>query len=71
MSEASNQITHKLRVQHEGVLSTVAHAKPIAPLPVVEDLVCFLWACAEYQMQHSRARLQPAFSILLMILLGN
>jgi hypothetical protein len=87
MPEASSQITHKLRVQsyserrarafsleslvHEGVLSTAAHAKPNVLLPVVEDLVRFLWAYDEYQMPHPQARLQLAFLILLMTLLGN
>jgi hypothetical protein len=56
---------------HGGVLLTSAHAKPIAPLPVMEDLLHFLWACDESQMSHPRVRLQLAFSKVLMSLLSN
>ncbi|KAF1935516.1 hypothetical protein EJ02DRAFT_439182 [Clathrospora elynae] len=55
----------------EGLVSTAARPKPVAPLPVAEDLIYFLWACDEYQDMHPRARLQLSFSILLMCSLGT
>jgi hypothetical protein len=54
-----------------GALITAAKSRPVAPLPVAEDLIQFLWACNEYQGVHSRVRIQPAFSILLMSSLGT
>jgi hypothetical protein len=54
-----------------GKIATDANAKPIAPLPVAEDLIRFLWVCDEYQFAHPRARLQLAFSIALMSFLGS
>jgi hypothetical protein len=54
-----------------GLISTAARPKPVAPLPVAEDLIHFLWACDEYQELHPRARLQLPFSILLMCSLGT
>lgn len=51
-------------------LSTKAYDKPLAPVNVSEDLIRFLWACDEYQFQHPRARLQLAFSIVMMTLMG-
>jgi hypothetical protein len=61
---------YKKDLVRSGEVSTLARCKPVAPLPVAEDLVHFLWACDEYQM-HPRARLQLAFSIILMTLQGN
>ncbi|PZD37947.1 DUF3435 domain containing protein [Pyrenophora tritici-repentis] len=52
-------------------LATSAYTKPIAPLPVAEDLIQFMWMCDEYQHPHPRARLQLAFSVVLMTLLGS
>ncbi|KAF1941090.1 hypothetical protein EJ02DRAFT_378356, partial [Clathrospora elynae] len=55
----------------KGLVSTAARPKPVAPLPVAEDLIYFLWACDKYQDMHPRARLQLSFSILLMCSLGT
>ncbi|KAE8868636.1 hypothetical protein PTNB29_02547 [Pyrenophora teres f. teres] len=52
-------------------LATGAYTKPIAPLPVAEDLIQFMWMCDEYQNPHPRARVQLAFSVVLMTLLGS
>lgn len=54
-----------------GKIATGAYSKPVAPLPVAEDLMQFMWACDEYQCAHPRARLQLAFSVVLMTLLGS
>jgi hypothetical protein len=54
-----------------GLLSTAAKTKPIAPLPVAEDLIIFLWARDEYQDMHPRMRLQLSFAIVLMSALGT
>ncbi|KAH6864996.1 hypothetical protein BKA58DRAFT_438891 [Alternaria rosae] len=54
-----------------GKIATGAYTKPVAPLPVAEDLIRFMWACDEYQFTHPRARLQLAFSVVLMTLLGS
>ncbi|KAH7551112.1 hypothetical protein BM1_09986 [Bipolaris maydis] len=51
-------------------LSTKAYDKPLAPLNVSKDVIRFLWVCDEYQFQHPRARLQLAFSILMLTLMG-
>jgi hypothetical protein len=56
--------------QHR-LISTAARSKPVASLPVAEDLILFLWACDEYQELHPRARLQLPFAILLMFSLGT
>jgi hypothetical protein len=55
----------------EGNITTGAYIKAIAPLPVAEDLIRFMWACDEYQFPHPRARLQLAFSVVLITLLGS
>jgi hypothetical protein len=54
-----------------GKIATGAYTKPVAPLPVAEDLIRFMWVCDEYQFTHPRARLQLAFSVVLMTLLGS
>ncbi|KAJ5055093.1 hypothetical protein J3E72DRAFT_178899, partial [Bipolaris maydis] len=51
-------------------LSTKAYDKPLAPLNVSKDVIRFLWVCDEYQFQHPRVRLQLAFSILMLTLMG-
>ncbi|KAF1938833.1 hypothetical protein EJ02DRAFT_498470 [Clathrospora elynae] len=56
---------------HTQLVSTAARPKPVAPLPVAEDLIHFLWACDEYQEWHPQARLQMPFSILLMCSVGT
>jgi hypothetical protein len=53
-----------------GELSSAAYKQPIAPLPVTEDHVHFLWACDEYYM-HPCIRLKVSFSIILMTLLDS
>jgi hypothetical protein len=67
--EIENYIT-KERV-HKGLIRTGAYVKPVAPLLVAKDLIQFAWACDEYQFAHPDARLQLAFSIILMTYLGN
>jgi hypothetical protein len=54
-----------------GKIATGAYTKPVAPLPVAEDLIWFMWACDKYQFPHPCARLQLAFSVVLMTLLGS
>jgi hypothetical protein len=52
-------------------IATGAYTKPLALLPVAEDLIQFMWTCDKYQFAHPRARLQLAFSVVLMTLLGS
>ena len=61
----------RLDLAKAGLISTAARSKPVASLPVAEDLILFLWACDEYQELHPRARLQLPFAILLMCSLGT
>jgi hypothetical protein len=73
-SEAENQALNTFIHQdlvRLGELSTAAKTKPVAPLPVAEDLIQFLWTCDEYQGMHPRVRLQLSFAILLMCSLGT
>jgi hypothetical protein len=67
--ELENYITKEL--VHKEKLGTRAYIKPVAPLLVAEDLIQFMWVCDEYQFAHPRARLQLAFSIVLMTYLGG
>jgi hypothetical protein len=55
----------------EGKIAMGAYTKAIAPLLVAEDLIWFMWVCDEYQFPYPRARLQLAFSVVLMTLLGS
>lgn len=64
------QLIEKQLPQSEG-LSTKAYDKPLAPLHVSKDIVRFLWACDEYRFQHPRARLQLAFSMVILTLMGT
>jgi hypothetical protein len=48
-----------------------AKAKPVAPLPVAEDLSLLSWACDEYQGMQPRTRVQLAFGIIMMTALGT
>ncbi|CAN9286059.1 unnamed protein product [Alternaria alternata] len=67
--ELENYITKEL--VHKEKIGTGAYIKPVAPLLVAEDLIQFMWVCDEYQFAHPRARLQLAFSIVLMTYLGS
>jgi hypothetical protein len=53
------------------MIRTGAYIKPVAPLLVAEDLIHFMWVCDEYQFAHPRARLQLAFSNVLITYLGS
>ncbi|KAF2278993.1 uncharacterized protein EI97DRAFT_440482 [Westerdykella ornata] len=55
---------------NEGKISTKARHKPVAPFAVAEDLVTFLWKADEYEFLHSRIRLQLAFLIVILALVG-
>ena len=61
----------RLDLAKHGLISTAVRSKPVASLPVAEDLLLILWACDEYQEMHARARLQLPFAILLMCSLGT
>jgi hypothetical protein len=52
-------------------LSTKSYDKPLAPLRVSKDVLRFLWACDEYRFAHPRARIQLAFSIVILTLTGT
>jgi hypothetical protein len=69
-NEALSTYIHQDLVK-AGELSTAAKSKPIAPLPVAEDLNLFSWACDEYQGMHPRMRVQLSFGIILMSALGT
>ncbi|CAE7020873.1 DUF3435 domain containing protein [Pyrenophora teres f. teres] len=43
----------------------------IQQFEIAEDLIQFMWMCDEYQNPHPRARVQLAFSVVLMTLLGS
>lgn len=47
----------------QGVVSTCARPKPLAPFAVAEDLIKFLFSCDEHTHMHSRLRNQIAFVI--------
>ncbi|KAF1840091.1 uncharacterized protein K460DRAFT_371308 [Cucurbitaria berberidis CBS 394.84] len=53
-----------------GLVSTSAHAKPIATYPVAKDILWFLIASDEHQTLHSRTRVQLVFLIQIMAFTG-
>jgi integrase len=69
-NEALGTLIHQ-DLPKEGLISTAAKPKPVAPLPVAEDLNQFSWACDEYQDMHPRMRVQVSFAIVLMSALGT
>ena len=54
----------------QGLVSTCARPKPLAPVAVAKDIIRFLFASDEYKHLHPRIRNQMAFAIQLMLLVG-
>ena len=54
----------------QGLLSTNARPKPLAPVAVAKDIIRFLFASDEYKHLHPRIRNLMAFAIQLLLLIG-
>jgi hypothetical protein len=54
----------------QGLVSTCARPKPLAPVAVAKDIIRFLFASDEYKHLHPCIRNQIAFAIQLMLLVS-